>query len=724
VAPAGNVALTGGAAQTYVLTPAACIGNQTTPGTYTGSISVASTTSGQAATATVPYSLTIAAALQGPNNCVSGTCSTLTFTYSTGATAATQQSFSITATAAPVSYTASVTNGAFPAGALSLAAGASGTIASGGTATVVVQVNPTGLANGQYAGSVVVTSGIQTFTVPVVANVGNALVVAASGNLATAPTASFSNGALSFNLPANQSFSTGSLVINGTTGITLTAPTVTITTPSGGNWLAVTGTGGCPGTVNSTPANNCTLNPIAINTTGLAAGSYSGTINVASTTSGVSGLVIPVNLTVTTNPVLLQGTLRNGVTAFSAAPVSLLFAGAPGQILPLTGTTCQGSNTAPASSTCTLTIATNAGTLTNVTVTPSAGFFILVNDSYAPLTGQAIDSGGTSFTINTSTLGLTPNRTYTGAIAVSASGASFSVPVTLSVLGANPSGAGIFRSQNGLFLEDSNFNRILEAPGADIQTLFSGSGMTPLAGDIAVAGDWSGTGTTKVGIYRQSTGTWFLDFNGNGVFDGPIIDRQYQYGGLPNDIPVVGNWTGSGATKVGLFRSGFLWVLDGGGTGVNGPTDIVFGFGGSTGCGTLPGIYSTEPAGSCDVPVVGDWNGSGATKVGLYRAAPGTSQPFLWILDTTGAKAFVASGPTMSEVFAFGGIAGDVPIVGDWSNTRATNVGVFRSGFFWVENTTFNTKVSVTATPAAGDTLVAFPFGGLAGDQPIVGRWR
>jgi hypothetical protein len=731
VAPSGSVALTGGTAQTYTLTPAACIGSQTTPGTYTGTISVASTTSGQAATATVPYSITITPALQGSIggvNCVSGTCSTLTFPFSSGSTAAAQQSFTLSANGASLSYTTSVTNGTFPAGALSVVAGASGTIASGGNAAVVVQVNPTGLANGQYAGSVVVTSGSQTFTVPVVANVGNALVVVAAGSLATAtPTASFTSGALSFNLPANQTFSTGSLVINGTTStnITLTAPTVTITTPVGGNWLSVTGAGGCPGTVNNTPLNNCTLSPIAINTTGLAAGSYSGTINVASTTSGVSGLVIPVNLTVTTSPVLLQGTLRNGATAFSATPVNLLFAGAPGQTLPLTGTTCQGSQTAPASNTCTLMIATNAGTLTNVTLTPSGSSFLLLNGSNAPLTGQTIGSGGTTFTIQANTLNLTPNKTYTASIGVSASGASFSVPVTLTVLGANPSGAGIFRPQNGLFLLDSNFNRSFD--GSDIQTLFSGSGMTPLPGDIAVAGDWSGTGTTKIGLYRPSAGTWFLDYNGNGVFDGPVVDRQYQYGGLAGDIPVVGDWNGTGYSKVGLFRAGFFWILNTTCTGAFSNADSTFAFGGLTGCGALPGVYASEPTGSCDIPVTGDWNGSGTTKVGLYRAAPGTSQPFLWVLDTTGAQAFVAAGPGVtnsSMVFAFGGIAGDVPIVGDWSNTGATNVGVFRSGFFWVENTTFNTKVSATGTPAAGDTLVGFGFGGIALDQPVVGRWR
>lgn len=116
--------------------------------------------------------------------------------------------------------------------------------------------------------------------------------------------------------------------------------------------------------------------------------------------------------------------------------------------------------------------------------------------------------------------------------------------------------------------------------------------------------------------------------------------------------------------------------------------------------------------------MVGDWNMSGKTKVGIVRGAPGTSQPFLWIVDQTGAQEFNSS----SIVFAFGGIPGDIPVVGDWSDMGNTNIGVFRDGFFWVEDTTFATNVS--SNPAATDKLTAFPYGGVPGDQPVVGRWQ
>lgn len=282
-------------------------------------------------------------------------------------------------------------------------------------------------------------------------------------------------------------------------------------------------------------------------------------------------------------------------------------------------------------------------------------------------------------------------------------------------------GAGIYRSSNGLWLLNTQFNDMFTS--ADTVTLFAGNGLTPEPTDIPVVGDWSGSGTSQIGLYRPSTGTWFLDYNGNGVYDGPTIDRQYQYGGIGGDIPVVGDWNGTGNSKVGIFRGGFLFLLNTSGSGSFSPSDQVFAFGGETGCTGLPSFYDSEPAGSCDIPVVGDWNGTGTTKVGVVRAAPGSSQPFLWILDTTGAQKIILPGTGVanaSTIFAFGGIQGDVPVVGDWTHSGNTNIGVFREGFFWVEDTTAN----MPTPPASSDTLVAFPYGGVPGDIAVVGHWH
>jgi hypothetical protein len=252
----------------------------------------------------------------------------------------------------------------------------------------------------------------------------------------------------------------------------------------------------------------------------------------------------------------------------------------------------------------------------------------------------------------------------------------------------NPTGVGVFRS-GFLWILDSNFNQVFDQP--DVVTAFGG-----IAGDIPVVGDWNGNGVSKIGIYRN--GTWLLDFNGNGTFDGS--DKVYQFGGIAGDVPVVGDWNGTGYSKVGLFRSGFLWILDTNGTGAVDAGDDVFAFGGVAG----------------DKPIVGDWNGSGTSKVGVVRSG------FLWILDTNGNKLFDGTGAGNDDVFAFGGVAGDVPLVGDWNNSGFTNVGVFRSGFYWV--LAANRVAPYTGTQGTVAVGSAFAFGGAAGDVPVVGRWR
>ncbi len=65
---------------------------------------------------------------------------------------------------------------------------------------------------------------------------------------------------------------------------------------------------------------------------------------------------------------------------------------------------------------------------------------------------------------------------------------------------------------------------------------------------------------TKVGIYRN--GTWYLDLTGNGIFDGCVTTSKcLSWGGSDGDVPVVGDWTGNGTTKVGIYRNG-TWYLD------------------------------------------------------------------------------------------------------------------------------------------------------------------
>ena len=185
------------------------------------------------------------------------------------------------------------------------------------------------------------------------------------------------------------------------------------------------------------------------------------------------------------------------------------------------------------------------------------------------------------------------------------------------------------------------------------------------AGDKPIVGDWNGSGTTKIGVFRcgSTSCTWILDSNGNGKID--AADRQFQFG-LPGDVPVVGDWDGTGYLKAGIFRNGY-WILDLSGhmSGVStGKPDATAWYGGLAG----------------DVPVVGDWGSTGVTKIGVFRSG-------MWYLDANNNRTFDPPGD-----WSLGyGIAGDTPLVGDWDGSGTPKIGVSRGGN-WMLNITGNNQ--------------------------------
>ncbi|MGB8362624.1 MAG: twin-arginine translocation signal domain-containing protein [Acidimicrobiia bacterium] len=113
------------------------------------------------------------------------------------------------------------------------------------------------------------------------------------------------------------------------------------------------------------------------------------------------------------------------------------------------------------------------------------------------------------------------------------------------------------------------------------------------AGDIPVVGDWNGTGVHTMGVVRGNR--WLLrNANRNGT---PSYDFTF---GQPGDIPVVGDWNGNGRTGIGVVR-GNRWLLRNSPS--SGAPDYDFTFGSGNG-----------------YPVTGDWNGNGSTGIGWFDA--------------------------------------------------------------------------------------------------------
>src|ERR1035437_6153992 len=342
-----------------------------------------------------------------------------------------------------------------------------------------------------------------------------------------------------------------------------------------------------------------------------------------------------------------------------------------------------------------------AGTVTVTETVPSGMNLVLMAGSgwTCPAGGTTCTrsdslNGGLSYpaitvTVNVASSAATP---LSNSVAVSGGGSASSSTSDSTVIGANSpvmsSSIAVFRASGGMgvwYLD--NGNNVYDAGDK-----FRSFG---LAGDQAVAGDWTGNGQTRLGVFRN--GVWYLDLNNNGQWDGVAGGDGIFAFGLPGDIAVVGDWNGDGRTKLGIFRcptsggGGCTWVLD------------------------MAGVFAYDPAPPRgfsyglpgDRPVVNNWNGmSNVDQIGVYRAMPNGLG--LWIVDSNGSGGWDAS-----DAMYWYGLAQDIPVVGNWNSSARKRIGVFRNGV-WILDTNGNNAYDAT------DAVGSF---GLPGDQPVVGNW-
>lgn len=115
--------------------------------------------------------------------------------------------------------------------------------------------------------------------------------------------------------------------------------------------------------------------------------------------------------------------------------------------------------------------------------------------------------------------------------------------------------------------------------------------------NIPVTGDWNGTGIRSIGTFNN--GQWRLDVDGNGRFD---QNDTYASFGQTGDIPLVGDFNGDGIGEIAVFRAG-TWIID-----------MDRDYSAST------GDVRIEYGLAGDQPVVGDWDGDGIDDIATYRA--------------------------------------------------------------------------------------------------------
>ena len=195
--------------------------------------------------------------------------------------------------------------------------------------------------------------------------------------------------------------------------------------------------------------------------------------------------------------------------------------------------------------------------------------------------------------------------------------------------------------------------------------------------DVPLMGDWDGNGTQTQGVWRPSTGKFFLANTLGGVEDlSFIIAGSYT--------PVVGDWDGNKTTTVGTYSAG-TWRLRNSNVG-DPTTEIVFNYGGMSG----------------EIPLTGDWDGDGIWTPGVYRRV--TGEFHLRNSNTTGGA---------DVVVHFGPVNGnDTPITGDWNGDGVTTVGIRHGAQFQLSN-------SNSPSPPK-EVLYTF---GASTAKPVTGNW-
>jgi len=152
----------------------------------------------------------------------------------------------------------------------------------------------------------------------------------------------------------------------------------------------------------------------------------------------------------------------------------------------------------------------------------------------------------------------------------------------------------------------------------------------------------------------------------------------YGFGGVPGDIPLLADMDADGKADLVIFRGG-VWYVS---TNRDGVVTQSYGFGG-------PG----------DIPLIADVNGDGRNDLIVYRS--GT-----WYV------CYSPCSGVAGDVFNYGGVAGDVPLVARWKpGDSGAALIIFRNGLWYI------------STQRDGTTQYTYGLGA-PGDVPLVGIFR
>ena len=110
-----------------------------------------------------------------------------------------------------------------------------------------------------------------------------------------------------------------------------------------------------------------------------------------------------------------------------------------------------------------------------------------------------------------------------------------------------------------------------------------------------------------------------------------------------------------------------------------------------------------------DIPVVGDWDRDTASEMGVFRGGQ-------WYVDY-GGRPDPWDGTTIDRPSNFG-FTSAIPVIGDWNGDTEPEIGVYNAGTWYLDTNSNNTW---DGTGTGKDAQHSF---GAAGWTPVVGDWN